>query len=132
MELWWILGIPWLNLFPSLEITSCPSVLTILFLLIYVSWSLWRTWVFSLYLYYAMVERGRKSPLYKIITFELADLSPAFLETRSEIYSFTTGFTATFPRKDVITKTTSCHIFILPSIISFALYHTPTHTITSF
>lgn len=62
---------------------------------------------------------------------ELADLSPAFLETRSEIYSFTIGFTATFPTKDFLTKTT-CHIFILSSIIRFVLYHTPAHNITSF
>lgn len=55
---------------------------------------------------------------------DLADLSPTFLEMRI-------GFTATFPTKDFFTKTT-CHIFILSSIISFTLYHTPAHNITSF
>lgn len=55
--MWWILRIHWLNLFLSWD----NSAFAILFLLIYIWGSLWRTWVFSLYLYYVMVGRGRKS-----------------------------------------------------------------------
>lgn len=100
------------SLAKSISLSWDNDALTIPFLLIYESWALWRSWVFSLYLYYAMVERGWKSPLYKIITFELADLSPAFLEMRSEIYSFTIGFTATLPRKDVLPR-------LLPAVSSY-------------
>lgn len=49
------------SLAKSISLSWDNSALAIPFLLTYVWWSLWRTWIFSLYLYYVTVVRGRKS-----------------------------------------------------------------------